>query len=188
MYKPYLALVRETPRCDPSKEFIKELDRLVPTSIWHNAAFRTYRSRKDFAGIWDGSIESEEPELELAVRLLVNYDNRQAAESLITAWWKKHGCEVDPVNLEVIVDEAMQLTEEKRAYFRTKQQEEKAAMYVTKTKSEILNYLEAQPGRPADIADALGKNRKMIGMQLIRLHDSGQVVRDETGLYRMTEE
>src|SRR5262249_26506796 len=153
-------VVKRTARCNPAKEFIRDLDRLSPIKIPHNAAFRTFQSGKDFRELWNRQRDEEfpeledvnvdDPELELAVRFLSNHDKRECAEGLIRAWWAKHDIEPDEITLIFALDEAWRLTEEKRRNFYMKREEQRIMNRRPRTRDRVLEYLSERPGTAAE--------------------------------------
>jgi hypothetical protein len=124
-----LQAIQDTPFSCPVKQFIYELDRLIPHNakgkrkkvINHGAAFRTYRSIKDFGELWatpDESPENQACILEiLAIQLLSNHDSIEGATALLRAWYTKHHIAPDEVAIQNAVHEADVRTLAKRTFF-----------------------------------------------------------------------
>jgi hypothetical protein len=181
--RPYHEFIKRQPASNHPKAFIKELDRLSPVKIPHNAAFRTYQSQKEFRELWNGELEVIEPALELAVRYLSNHDRRECAEGLVRAWWKKHNIESDEITLIFALNEAWRLTAEKRRRFYMTKEENRLIGKRPTTRQRVLDYLSARTGTAPQIADALHEGLKTIGMCLSRLTRDKLLERIGRGVY-----
>jgi len=132
-------------------------------------------------------------ELELTTRLLFVYDSQQAAEDLVIAWWKKHNIKYDTWKLIETVQDALNITADYRSTFREMREQEKQAMYFTRTKGQIIEFLKENTGTPAEITVAVNKmltkpvNSKAVTKSLQRMFEKGEVCRNKYGEYSKME-
>ena len=130
--------IQDTPFSCPVKQFIYELDRLIPHNgkgkrkkiINHSAAFRAYRSIKEFGELWETPDESSANQayiLEiLAIQLLSNHDSIDGATALLRAWYAKHHIAPDEIAIQKAVHEADVRTLAKRTLFHEMKEQESA--------------------------------------------------------------
>jgi hypothetical protein len=99
----------------------------------------------------------------------------------------KHSIQLDEMEKQMYlysaIEEAWNLTEEKRRLFYMNKEEQRLMNRRPRTKDRVLEYLSEKPGTAAQIADELGERRKTIGMCLQRLADCGFIARHAHGLY-----
>lgn len=189
---------------DPVKE-LTGLGGSIPREALYRCYYRTKSSEHPhtFKSVWERQLGDEyDYPLEIATRFLRVQDCIASAEELVRVWGRFHEIELDEDDLDRAVEKAVAATFEARAKFRLtkttrkkkkaeqakkrrhrKAAEEKRPMNYNDSKLHIEKYLKQQPGRPHEIADALGMDRKAVGMQLLRMKAAGKVNRTEEAVY-----
>jgi hypothetical protein len=202
---------------DTGTSFVKFVDKHAETKIPHEALYRAWnRTRnnttfpEEFADVWNRQLRDDYNYVtEIASRMLTVHDDFDCAAALVLVWHNKYGLEPDESQLVVSLAMADEATQSGREAFRRmegkikREKAEKRKMKNTEkkkvtrppktktTKPLIKAALKEAPGTPAEIADRLQMDRKVVIMQLLRMSkhkDPAKIIAvNNNGVYSLIE-